>query len=276
MENLEKLLSTLPKNKLSRSADIKIKFSLYRLILQNRLAKFFDFSVWHLSTSNKAWAFGLFLLLILGTTSFYAYASNDILPGSQLYPVKIALEKIEQKMTPNNSAKIANLEKFSERRLSEAVSLSQKEQKTTQEAQRINEDIKKNIAAEVSNHEAVVGHLNQLADSPKAQSLINEAKTNDQKEIKYLDRIAAFAVDNKHEDILQNVQAAREIINNQDYNKKENKQQDKTKPDRSNEEIKINDENISSTTPTGEPTTTPEIKNEENGSHRRNRSERQR
>ncbi|MFA5130862.1 MAG: DUF5667 domain-containing protein [Patescibacteria group bacterium] len=231
MENLEKLLSALPKNKLSRRADIKIKFSLYRLILQNKLARFFDFSAWRLVTMHKALAFAVFVFLVLGTTSFYAYASGDVLPGSQLYPVKIALEKIEQTITVTNSAKISNLQKVSERRLSEAVSLSEKEQATIQESQRINEDIKNNIAIGVNNHEAIAKHINNLSNSPKAQSLINEAETNDQKEMDYLDQIAAFAAESNNEDILQNVQAAKESIGNQKYNEDNKRRQNQEKMD---------------------------------------------
>lgn len=220
MENLEKLLSRLPQNKLSRQADLKIKFKLYKIIILNNLAKIFDFSNLRVPSFNQAWAMAAVILLICGTTSVYAYASNDILPGSQLYPVKIALEKIEQKITTNNTAKIANLEKFSERRLNEAVGLSQKKQESDKESQEINEDIKRNIATELSNHELVVNHINNLKDDNEAETLINRTKKNDQAEINYLDRIGEYAKINQDQEILQKVNEAREKIKKQEYKSK--------------------------------------------------------
>ncbi|MEI6529388.1 MAG: DUF5667 domain-containing protein [Candidatus Falkowbacteria bacterium] len=217
MENLEKLLSELPQNKLSRQADLKIKFKLYKIIILNNLASIFDFSNLRIFSTNKALGVAAVILLICGTTSVYAYASNDILPGSQLYPVKIALEKIEQKITTNNTAKIANLEKFSERRLNEAVVLSQKKQESEKEGQKINEDIKKNIATELSNHEAVANHINNLEEGNNVEALITETKKNDQAEINYLDKIGEYAASNKNQEILDKVNEAKDKIKKQEY-----------------------------------------------------------
>lgn len=268
MDNLEELLTALPKNKISRTADLKIRFKLYRLIIQNRLNNFFDLFVWQLTPLKKIWALALVILLLFGTTSVYAYASSDVVPGSQLYPLKIAIEKIEQKITVDNSAKIVNLEKFSTRRLEEAVNLSEKNQKTNRvvaaNVATNNENIKNNIAAEVSNHEAVVRHINNLSDSQETEAIISEAKKNDQKEIKYLDRIAEYAQSNNDIEVLQRINDAKEKISHQEYRSKKNKNIDSTEITSGELEIETASTSISRST------STKQIKNYKNWKHQKN------
>lgn len=272
MENLEELLSRLPQNKLSRQADLKIKFKLYKIIILNSLAKIFDLSNLRALSFNQAWAMAAVILLICGATSVYAYASNDILPGSQLYPVKIALEKIEQKITTNNTSKIANLEKFSERRLNEAVGLSQKKQESDKKGQKINEDIKRNIATELNNHELVTNHINNLEDGNDVEALIIETKKNDQAEINYLDKIGEYAKTNQNQEILDKVNEAKDKIKKQEYkrgNGNEWKNDEQPIKKTFNQE-KINEDNvvpvISTSTEIIEAnrneSSTPEIKND--------------
>lgn len=278
MENLEKLLSELPKNKLSRQADLKIKYRLYRIIILNNLASIFDFSNLRALSMNKAWVIAAVILLICGTTSVYAYASNDILPGNQLYPVKIALEKIEQKITTNNTSKIANLEKFSERRLNEAVGLSQKKQESDKAGQKINEDIKKNIAAELVNHDIVVKHINDLQDDQEAKNMIDRTRKNDEAKISYLDKIGEYARTNNDQEILQKVNEAREKIKKQEYKRGERsdrKGEGKTiKKTSEQEQNKEEDSNFKNSTSTKE---TSEFNKDENSSpETRNDRERER
>ena len=212
MEILEKLLAALPKNKLKRSADFKIKFQLYRIIYLKRLKDTFNFFSWNFVVQRRYLALGLFILLIFGTTSVYAYASNNVAPGNKLYPLKIAIEKIEQTVAVSSSAKIANYKKLSTRRLQEAVVLSKENINSKQ-----TENIKNNIDSEVNNHTAIVNHINNLKDAKKTATLIEQAKNNDQEEINYLDKIGEYAKNNQNEEVLQKVNEAKKVISDQKY-----------------------------------------------------------
>jgi|GEM_PF-3138313 len=221
MNNPEKLLATLPKNKLGRKADLKIKFQLYRLIWLQRFAGIFDFSRGQLLNLNRGWALAIIVVIALGSTSIYAYASNDVLPGNQLYPLKIVLEKIEQNIAIDKTAKIANLEKVSSRRLREAVELSQKNSDSDKTKGAINEKIKNSIAIEVSNHEKVSDHIKNLSNDNEIKSSIEKAKKNDEREINYLNKIAEYAQENNDQEILDKANNAKEIIIKQEYKHKE-------------------------------------------------------
>lgn len=223
MDHLDKLLSALPKNKLRRRADFKIKFRLYRLIFLNKLETAFDFSA-----LNKGWAVAFAVLLVISTTSVYAYASDDVVPGNQLYPLKIAIEKIEQKIAVTPAAKIETYNKLSARRLQEAVVLSEKNPNSSQ-----TKNIKKNIEAEVINQAAILDRINKLDDRKKIESLISAVKENDKKKIDYLEKIDKYAKDNKNEEIIQKVNEAKEAISHQRYNneKENDNSDDKNKED---------------------------------------------
>jgi len=222
MDNLDKLLGALPKNKLNKRADLKIKFKLYYLIFLSRLRTLFDFSTWRINSLNKGFVLAFCVVVVFSATSIFVYASDDILPGNQLYPLKIAVEKIEQVVALNPKAKIATYEKLSSRRLQEAVSLSQKINKNIKtDNETANLYIKNNILAEIKNHESAVNTINNLRESSSTAAVINSAKNNDQKEIEYLNRIASSS---QNQDILQTVRNAKEIINHEDYKSNINKQ----------------------------------------------------
>jgi len=55
----------------------------------------------------------------LGTTGAYAYASDDVLPGDALYPVKQGIEAIEEKTAWQEQRKIRIEQKHLQRRLKE-------------------------------------------------------------------------------------------------------------------------------------------------------------
>lgn len=227
MENFEKYLSSLPKAKLSPKADRKIKFKLYRMIFISKVESFFDYN-WKPILMNKRLAVVFSVLTIFFATSIYAYASGNVLPGNRLYPLKLAIEKIEQKVAVSDSAKIATNEKISARRLEEAVSLSKKNQTANIVAtNKTNENIKININAELSSHKAVVNSILKLSNdndkgSKSTEEIINKAKINDQKEVEYLNKIEENARLNKNEEVLQKVNEAKTIITNEKYKRQEN------------------------------------------------------
>lgn len=218
MDKLDKLLSSLPKAKLSGQADRRIKYKLYRLIFLSKLEKLLAFSNYKAVFSNKGLAFALTIISIFSATSFYAYASDNVIPGNQLYPLKIAIEKLEKKIAINAPAKIATYEKLSNRRLQEAVNLSQINLKAGKTSDKIiNENIEKNITAEIDNHETVVYSINNLSDPTKVEAAIYKAKKNDQSELNSLDKIAEYAQSVKDEKLLETVNKAKEIISHQKY-----------------------------------------------------------
>lgn len=214
MDKLDKILSSMPKAKFSRQVDIKVKFKLYRLIFLEKLKSFNALPAYKMALAYKGLAFILAVTAIFSATSIYAYASNDIIPGTPLYPLKIAIEKIEQKIAITSTAKIDNYEKISNRRLQEAVNLSQQENKI------VSEKINKNIDTNIANNQKIKNSINKLSDS-EAVAAILQAKKRDQKELESLNKIADFAKNRNDEAVLQKVNEAREIINHQEYKQDE-------------------------------------------------------
>lgn len=124
MDDLEKKLSCLPRVKLSKSADLKIKARLYVFM-------------WH-KQGQALWAYlkgqklypppvVLFLLFAIIAVPSYAYTSSSVTRQSLLYPLKREMENIEIRLTRDESVKPAAYVKFAERRLAEAEVLSLKQ-----------------------------------------------------------------------------------------------------------------------------------------------------
>ncbi|MBI5655195.1 hypothetical protein HZC53_06115 [Candidatus Uhrbacteria bacterium] len=61
----------------------------------------------------------LVIVMAVGGTGAYAYASDDVLPGNLLYPVRQGLEKVEEKLVIRQQAKLFVAVKHLERRLNE-------------------------------------------------------------------------------------------------------------------------------------------------------------
>ena len=237
---LEKILNDLPKNKLSRLANFKIKFQLYRLMFFAYLKKLFTFNH-QLSFLNKGLVAALVVIVMFGATSIFAYASASVVPGNIIYPLKKAVEKLEQNIAPNKTAKIAVYEKQSVRRLEEAVNLSEKNSTTTPASENtkasVSNHIEKNISEVVSNHQAVLESINKLDDYQKASDAASQAKNADKAKTEYLDKIAEYAESNHDDQMLEAVNQAQDIISHQKYKyqdqelkddeKRENRGQDK-------------------------------------------------
>lgn len=239
MEKLDRILAALPKHKLSRQADFKIKIQLYRLIFLGKLEKTPVFA-------HKGLAFAMLLIMMFGTTAIYAYASGNVLPGTQLYPIKLAIETIEQKISVNLPTKISTYEKFSARRLQEAVTLSQKNLATSTDQTAINQNIQKNINSEISNHQAVVNSINNINDSAKATEAISQAKKNDQAELNSLNKIADYAKTTNNQEVLQTVNEAKNRISRQEYKINQGTSENNQNPVTVSP-VKINQENNNNT-----------------------------
>ena len=239
---LEKILNNLPKNKLSRRADLRIKFQLYRLLAFAYLKRLFSFNH-ELSLLNKGLVAAMVLVVIFGATSIFAYASDSVVPGNIIYPLKKAVEKLEQNIAPSKTAKIAAYEKQSVRRLEEAVNLSEKNSSTTPAAKNVkasikasvSDDIEKNISEVVDNQQAVRESINKLGDYQKASAAVLQAKEADKAKSEYLDKIAEYAELSDDYQMLEVVNQAQNIINNQKY-----KYQDEEFKDDEKEEVENN------------------------------------
>jgi hypothetical protein len=234
MDMLEKILNSLPKNKLSRYADFKIRFQLYRLMFFAYLKKLFTFNH-QLSLFNKGLVAALVVIVIFGATSIFAYASDSVVPGNIIYPLKKAVEKLEQNIAPSKAAKIAVYEKQSVRRLEEAVNLSQKDSTTTPASKNVKDSvsshIEKNISEVVSNHQAVLESINKLDDYQKASAAASQAKNADKAKTDYLDKIAEYAESNHDDQMLEAVNQAQDIISNQRYKFQDQELKDEEKED---------------------------------------------
>lgn len=119
-DQIERLLNSLPKKKLSRAADLKIRFRLLRIQLAQ---------AWHAADFSlaKGWQAGLasILVLLIGLsgTGAYAYASDKVNRQSRLYPIKRTLETIEKTAAKSPAARTSLESKLAARRLAEARTL---------------------------------------------------------------------------------------------------------------------------------------------------------
>jgi hypothetical protein len=234
MDNLEKILNSLPKNKLSRFADLKIRFQLYRLLTFAYLKKLFVFNH-QVSLFNRGLVAAMIVVIIFGATSIFAYASAGVVPGNIIYPLKKVVEKLEQNIAPSKTAKIAVYEKQSVRRLEEAVNLSQKNSTTTPASENIKDNIsnsiEKNISEVVNNHQAVLESINKLGNYDKASAAVLQAKDADKAKNEYLDKIAEYAESNNDKQMLETVNQAQDIISNQKYKYQDQELEDNKKSD---------------------------------------------
>jgi len=127
MINIEDQLNKLPQGKLSKRVDWRLRFIFFKLRWQNNFANY-----------NFLPAFGkiapvtiaVVLLLSIVCLPYYAYASEDVVRGNMLYPIKQGIERIELSLadTPAKKANVYN--KLAERRLAEIEKLSGKNSAT--------------------------------------------------------------------------------------------------------------------------------------------------
>gem|GEM_PF-1187910 len=211
MKNLEKILENLPKPKLRLAAGLKIKFKLYGFIILSKAARLSDFSVSGKLNFRSSLAAALVVIIVFSGTSIYAYANNEIAPGHSLYALKRAMEKVEAQAALTNPLKAKTFQKFSARRLEEALHLSQRQATDDQDEQKamVSGEIRKNIDEAIANITSAASAVNEIKDSAKADAVKNEMKEKDNFEIKYLNQIADGAALNKDEALVDKVKEAK-------------------------------------------------------------------
>ncbi len=141
MDNLEKELNKLPKARLSKRSDWRIRFNIYKKIINKELKQFrLGFFP---ARFNYLPAVALILLLaIIITVPGYAYASSKVTLGHPLYPIKQVIENAELSLAKTGEQKAETYAKLAERRVAEAEVLSKENKeeaivKTLSEAVRL-------------------------------------------------------------------------------------------------------------------------------------------
>ncbi|HOZ56184.1 MAG: hypothetical protein BWY51_00182 [Parcubacteria group bacterium ADurb.Bin316] len=127
MTNIEDQLNKLPKGRLGLKADWRLRFVFLRLRWQKR---FTEYSSLLVIKKMAPVVIVAALLLSLVYLPYYAYASEGVVKGNILYPIKQSIEKIELSLADTPAKKIEVYTKLAERRLAEAEKLSEKDSKT--------------------------------------------------------------------------------------------------------------------------------------------------
>lgn len=220
MDNLEKNLSNLPKPGLSRSADLKIRWRIHMFIFGKNLSKIMSLLQFRQQIFTKVALTILVMVFILGMTSAYAYANDDITLGNTLYPLKKAVENVQQNLSLSKDSRVDALNSFSEKRMKEALNLvedkGQKEKKTDPEL--VNNNIKETIDEAVKNIDSAVKTSQQIKDIEKAQTVKDKIKKQNDSLMQYLEVLGDKAKTGQDKEVLDKVEETKEIINK--YNEK--------------------------------------------------------
>jgi len=124
MNNFEKQLNNLPRARLSRRADLLIRYKLMCAGLKQYFSGV-SFNFFAMAGLRPVLAAVVILVLVFsGATSAYAYNSSQITRASALYPVKRGLEKIESRFATTPAAQVKFHNKLAGRRIAEAQFLS--------------------------------------------------------------------------------------------------------------------------------------------------------
>lgn len=121
MKDIEKNLNNLPKGRLSLTADLRIRYRMWRV------GREMNAPMTSMAFSYRAVALSLLLVILAGSaTGTYAYSSPEVVRGNILYPVKRGIEKVEARLVKTPQAEVVFHNKLAERRLAEADVLSRK------------------------------------------------------------------------------------------------------------------------------------------------------
>lgn len=181
---IEQLLSGLPKQKLSRLADLKIRLRLKRV--QVALA-------WQSADLSlaKGWQAGLAAVLIflvgLSGTSVYAYSSDKVNRQSRLYPLKRTIEKIETTAVRNPAGKSSLQAKLTSRRLAEARTLIE----NSSDISVVSDDLDKTLAEARKNIKSTNEDIESIENEVDQERIANLLRDKNQKHARSLEQIAS-------------------------------------------------------------------------------------
>lgn len=216
MDNLEKILANLPKPKLRLKADLKIKSQLYYLIFLNRVIKLIGNLRPQSYILRNSLIVALLIIIIFSGASIYAYSSSNVAPGSRLYLLKRAVEKAEQQVSFTPAAKSQTFQKFSQRRLEEALRLSRRKSAVGQisnaDDKQASVNIQKSIEEAVNNLAAAANTAAAIKNQAEARTVKNQITEHAGSETKYLNEIAAFADSDNDQEIMNKVREAKTVL----------------------------------------------------------------
>lgn len=188
--SIEQLLSKLPKQKLSRVADFKIRFRLLRFYLSQR---------WQLPDLSLAngWQAGLAMALIvfvgLSSTGVYAYSSDKVNRQNPLYPIKRTLENIEKTAFRGPAAQSSFQAKLATRRLAEANTLIN----DSADLDKISDDLDLTLNEARENFKSASEIADIIDNDTDQKQAIKRLEADNQKHIRGLEQIAGkLSLDN--------------------------------------------------------------------------------
>ncbi len=244
MENLEQQLSQLPKAKMSKKADWKIKLKIYNFLLVKNLKKsaqvfLHPHSLWaRLSLSV------LVMFVFLGATAVYAVNNDHIAPGHTFYPLKKTIENIEQQMALTKKAKVETLNKISERRLKEALTIAEHDEQEIDNdvSQKSNNNIEKNIEEALDHFDSAVVTVQKIENIENSKKSREELKDKQEAMVKYLDNIGQVIKNKNNEEILKKIDEAKKTIKEYDEVLDEDQNEERIRSKRQNNDDKKNEQ----------------------------------
>jgi len=240
MDYLEKKLTSLPKVKLSRQADLKIIIKLYSLIISEKISVIWSFNFFnHKALGRTVLVTGLMIVTLM-LTAVYAYASDAVLPASPLYQLKRVVEKLEEKISFSTDAKLDTYAKFSERRLQEVLVLSQQDMPSNAtDRHNLNQQIQEGLNEATTNIDSMANQVQSIANQNSHNIIATKFKEKTTPANDYLKQIEDQAQINhdqeviiKVDEIKQNIEQYQVIL---DENSQKNKQPNNANTDYSPE-----------------------------------------
>lgn len=123
MNKLEKQMKNLPKARLSRRRNLRLRWLIYKEMIKQYRAR--PFGQWELVWQHLVPAGVIIVVLaLIVVIPGYSYASDQVTHGHWLYPVKESIEKVELGLADSEEEKTKVYNKLLDRRLAEAKVIS--------------------------------------------------------------------------------------------------------------------------------------------------------
>lgn len=214
MDNLEKNLSNLPKPKLRRMADFKIKFRIYSFMFGKSIKNLAVLFLHPHSLALRVSYMILAIVVFLGAGGVYAANNENIIPGHSLYPLKKTVETVEQTLSFTKESQVNTLNKISERRLKEAINLATDNKKIESDEQENKESIGRNLDELVENLNEVINITTKINNQKQAQKIKDDVRQKNEEVIKYLDSLEDISKDKEDSETSDRINRAKKTIKN--------------------------------------------------------------
>lgn len=244
MENLEQQLSQLPKAEISKKADWKIKLKIYNFLLVKNLKKSTQIFLHPHSLWARLALSVLVMFVFLGVTAVYAVNNDHITLGHTFYPLKKTIENIEQQMALTKKAKVETLNKISERRLKEALTIAEHDEQEIDNdvSQKSNNNIEKNIEEALDYFDSAVVTVQKIENIENSKKSREELKDKQEAMVKYLDNISQVIKNKNNEEILKKIDEAKKTIKEYDEVLDDEQNEERIRSKRKNNDDKKNEQ----------------------------------